>query len=113
MLAVGGFRPSVVKNLKYRQVSVQLVRDPQTSEKRLIATFTLQQNKLAKFAIKTNQKDVYVSSIYTYLRVEMQVPAQTNVPYRVAFSITLIPHNLFCRASLAIARGLSDDAVWS
>lgn len=60
LAATGGFRPGVVENVKYRQVSVQVIRHPKTQEKRLVATFTLQQNKQRPYAIKTDQKDVYV-----------------------------------------------------
>lgn len=60
LMAIGGFRPEVVENVKYRQVSVQVVRDPKTQEKKLAVTFTMQQNKLRLNASKTNQKDVYV-----------------------------------------------------
>lgn len=28
LAAIGGFRPGVVENIKYRQVSIQIVRDP-------------------------------------------------------------------------------------
>jgi hypothetical protein len=64
LAATGGFRPGVVENVKYRQVSVQVVRHPKTQEKRLITSFTLQQNKQRPHAIKTSQKDVYVFIIF-------------------------------------------------
>lgn len=60
LAAIGGFRPGVVENVKYKQVSIRVLRHPKTHEKRLVATFTLQQNKLRPDAIKTDQKDVYV-----------------------------------------------------
>lgn len=58
LAAVGGFRPGVVENIKYRQVSAQVVRH--RGKKRLAVTFTMQQNKQRPHAIKTDQKDVYV-----------------------------------------------------
>lgn len=48
LAASGGFRPGVVENVKYRQVSIQMVRDPKTQETRLVATITLYENKQRK-----------------------------------------------------------------
>ena len=64
LAASGGFRPGVVENVKYRQVSIQMVRDPKTQETRLVATITLHQNKQRKNAIKNEQKDVYAILLY-------------------------------------------------
>ncbi|KAK7735967.1 hypothetical protein SLS63_003485 [Diaporthe eres] len=86
LAAIGGFRPGVVENVKYKQVSIRVLRHPKTHEKRLVATFTLQQNKLRPNAIKTDQKDV------------------------IEFSVTFVPYRLFCPASLVVAQGLSEDA---
>ncbi|KUI64507.1 Mitosis inhibitor protein kinase mik1 [Cytospora mali] len=86
LAAIGGFRPGVVENIKYRQVSIQMVRDPKTQEIKLVVTFTVQQNKQRLHAIKTDQRDV------------------------LNFSVVFVPYNLFCPASLAIARGISENA---
>lgn len=112
LAAVGGFRPGVVVNIKYRQVSIQLVRDPKIQEKRLVATFTMQQNKLRPYVIKTDQKDVYV---YLSSCVAIGFPPARSQPiaylfHRIEFAVTLVPYRLFCPASLAIAQGLSEDA---
>lgn len=54
--AIGGFRPGILVNWKYRDVRVELVRDPGTDERSLVATFTVYQNKLATGVVRANQK---------------------------------------------------------
>jgi hypothetical protein len=60
MLALGGFRPGVVERIKYRQVSVELVRGPEMQQPKLVVTFTITQNKQRDDIIRKDQKDVYV-----------------------------------------------------
>lgn len=100
--AIGGFRPGVYINIRYRQVALDLIRYPVTHEKRLIATLILYQNKQKKYAVKRNQQNVYIS--LPNLRMP---PANIR---RAEFFILLIPYNFFCPISLVITRGLSDNA---
>lgn len=56
--AVGGFRPGVLLGIQYRQISLELIRVPDTGEKKLVAMFTLKQNKKQKHAVKQHQMDM-------------------------------------------------------
>lgn len=56
--AIGGFRPGVLMNLKYRNVYVDLVRNPGTEQKSVIATFILHQNKQKAGIVKKDQKHI-------------------------------------------------------
>lgn len=56
--AVRGFRPGVLLGIQYLQISLELIRLPDTGEKKLIATFTLKQNKKRKHAVKQHLLDV-------------------------------------------------------
>ncbi|KAL2289652.1 hypothetical protein FJTKL_01892 [Diaporthe vaccinii] len=81
-----GFRPGVLENLKYRQVALLVLRDPRTQRKRIVASFTVRQNKQRTGAIRRDQSNV------------------------LEFSITLVPQKIFCPVSLVVARALADDA---
>lgn len=54
--ALGGFRPGVLKNIKFRDVSLDLVRIAGGQEKKPVATFTLYQNKKKAATVQTDQK---------------------------------------------------------
>lgn len=53
--AICGFRPGVLENLKYRQVTLEILRDPKTQRNRIVATFTVRQNKQYAGAIRHDQ----------------------------------------------------------
>lgn len=53
--AICGFRPGVLENLKYRQVTLEVVRDPTTQRNRIVATFIVRQNKQLTGAIRHDQ----------------------------------------------------------
>ncbi|KAH8757749.1 hypothetical protein F5883DRAFT_428208, partial [Diaporthe sp. PMI_573] len=84
--AICGFRPGVLENLKYRQVTILVLRDPKTQRKRLVASFTIRQNKQRAGAIRRDQSNV------------------------LELSVTLVPQKIFCPVSLVVARALADDA---
>ncbi|KAH8751077.1 hypothetical protein F5883DRAFT_386752, partial [Diaporthe sp. PMI_573] len=84
--AICGFRPGVLENLKYRQVTLLVLRDPKTQRKRLVASFTIRQNKQRASAIRRDQSNV------------------------LELSVTLVPQKIFCPVSLVVARALADDA---
>lgn len=65
--AIGGFRPGVLKNIKYRDVCLALVRIPKEEGRRLVATFTLHQNKRKASSVQTNQKHMQVFRITLWL----------------------------------------------
>lgn len=54
--AIGSFRPGVLKNIKYCDVCLDPVRIPGMQEKKLVATFTLYQNKKKAAAVQADQK---------------------------------------------------------
>lgn len=58
LAAIGGFRPGVCLGIKYKQVALNIVRHPLTNKKRLVASFTLYQNKVKKNVIQTGQTKV-------------------------------------------------------
>lgn len=56
--AIGGFRPGVMVDLKYRDVCVDLIRDPNTGRRSIVATFTMRQNKHRAGIVRKDQKNV-------------------------------------------------------
>lgn len=49
-----------ILRIKYRQVSVELVRGSEMQKPKLVVTFTITQNKQRDDIIRKDQKDVYV-----------------------------------------------------
>lgn len=58
LAGIGGFRPGVLVNIRYNQVALDLVLNPSTQERRLVATFTLYQNKQRTGIIRQDQSNV-------------------------------------------------------
>lgn len=56
--AIGGFRPGVLVDLKYRDVCMELVRAPKTNRKTLIGTFRIHQNKQETKKVRRDQKHI-------------------------------------------------------
>ncbi|KAF3763129.1 hypothetical protein M406DRAFT_331693 [Cryphonectria parasitica EP155] len=82
---IGGFRPGCLMDLKYSQIALDLMLDSK-GERRLVATFTIYQNKQRTGTIRQDQANI------------------------LSFSAVLNPKSLFCPVSLVIARALADQA---
>ncbi|KAK3377649.1 hypothetical protein B0H63DRAFT_221614 [Podospora didyma] len=87
LATIGGFRPDTLVNLPYSQVQLVLVRDPNYPQKtRLVATFTIHQNKQRTKHVHTNQTET------------------------ISFAITFIPGQIICLLSLTVGQALIDEA---
>ncbi|MCJ1426159.1 hypothetical protein MMC29_004061 [Sticta canariensis] len=86
LAGIGGFRISTILTLKYRDVSLALVRDPDDrSRAKLVLTLTIAKNKLRRATRVTRAKDI-------------------------SFSITFVEFNLICLASIIASCAIYDDA---
>lgn len=83
---IGGFRISTILSLKYRDVSLFVVRDPNDRSKtKLVLTPTIPKNKQRRATRVTRAKEI-------------------------SFSITFVPFNLICLASIITSCAIYDDA---
>ncbi|KAI7785349.1 Mitosis inhibitor protein kinase mik1 [Diaporthe eres] len=84
--AVSGTRPGVLTDIRYRDISVELVRAPETGHRNIVAHFKLRQNKQKANTVYADQKHL------------------------LEFSLVLHSLSLFCPVSLVVARALAADA---
>ncbi|KAL2281212.1 hypothetical protein FJTKL_11662 [Diaporthe vaccinii] len=54
--AVSGTRPGVLTDIRYRDISVELVRAPETGHRNIVAHFKLRQNKQKANTVYADQK---------------------------------------------------------
>ncbi|KAF2731199.1 hypothetical protein EJ04DRAFT_16250 [Polyplosphaeria fusca] len=86
LAAIGGFRRGTIERLRYRDVCLAVVRDPNDRSKtKLVVTPTIGKNKL---------------------RRATRVSRATEI----SFSMTLVPYSTICLASTVAARAIKDDA---
>ncbi|KPM35006.1 hypothetical protein AK830_g11561 [Neonectria ditissima] len=84
---MGGWRPQILMEILYRQISFAIVRDPNNHSKtKLVTTITIEQNKRDKNKARTAQNEF------------------------MSFSVTIVPQPLLCVASLLVARAIKDKA---
>lgn len=67
LAGIGGFRPGMFNRIRYREVDIELVLDPDSGETRLVAQFTLHQNKQKAFSLKKDQAHMYVARLVSHL----------------------------------------------
>ncbi|KAK7408680.1 hypothetical protein QQX98_009148 [Neonectria punicea] len=84
---MGGWRPNILMEMKYRQVSFAIVRDLNNrSETKLVATVSIEQNKRDQNKARTAQNEL------------------------MSFSVTIVPQPLLCLGSLLVTRAIKDKA---
>ncbi|KAL8410445.1 hypothetical protein RB596_000215 [Gaeumannomyces avenae] len=86
MASIGGFRPGTLFGFSYSQVRLAVIRDPESTQRKLVAEITIRQNKLKDDVIRTSQKD------------------------KVSFSVVPIPCQICCLATLIAAQAIHDNA---
>ncbi|KAI6317725.1 hypothetical protein MCOR34_003931 [Pyricularia oryzae] len=88
LMSLGGFRPGTTVKLKYKQVEVDLVRDPQSTRKEMTprCNVTIQQNKRIQKKARTSQDEKVKIPLYP-----------TNDP-------------LVCLSTLLLSQAIADDA---
>ncbi|KAF2184554.1 hypothetical protein K469DRAFT_578956, partial [Zopfia rhizophila CBS 207.26] len=86
LAAIGGFRRGTIKQLRYCEVCLAVVRDPNDRSKtKLVVTPTIGKNKLRR-------------------------ATRVSRATAISFSMTLVPYSTVCLASAIAARAIKDDA---
>ncbi|KAF1973216.1 hypothetical protein BU23DRAFT_568519 [Bimuria novae-zelandiae CBS 107.79] len=86
LAAIGGFRRATIASVKYRDVCLAVVRDPNDRSKtKLVVTPTIGKNKLKR-------------------------ASRVSRALAISFSMTLVPYSPVCLASIIAARAIKDDA---
>lgn len=61
--AIGGFRPEVLMQMKYRDVKLVVVRDPNRQQRtKLVANITIHHNKKSPHKARDSQDETYVTA---------------------------------------------------
>ncbi|KAI3331203.1 hypothetical protein F4824DRAFT_504220 [Ustulina deusta] len=98
LAAIGGFRRGMLRGIKYSQLQVAALRDPNNqSRTKIVVTIKIRRNKIKKTAQITRKRNGgWYDGPYSF--------------YEISFSITLVPNRAFCLASLIITQAINDQA---